>query len=413
MVAEGAGDLLVGESQTVGRALEGADGLLDREVSGLDEKRQDCGLFRLVDGEGLFGDFRRIEVDGGPPKHLHEERRRAGLEPPVLEAMGIQAFSDGDRIEHCGARFLEMVSVVPTNELGERLFPGGSKFCGEGVEVFRAVRENLLVRVAEKVGRAGVHREVREVVQVREDRGLGELRDARDKDEALERLRGLDHGVERLEDGLDPGHLRAAEQSEDRLVVFVHENRDLSGRGLRGGGAAEVGENVFGGLRRRSRFPEVLGQAPHHLEKTDPELLRIARLRGAHVEVQDGDCRPVPGERVDRKAPEEFAARLEEGLERRKEQRFPEPAGPREEVLALPRYGNPVNLRRLVDVDVSASDEVGKRERAGGNRLHGTDSSMSKMPEQPWEKRRFRSWRRGRWAARAAMASAVLEQVTV
>ena len=382
MVAEGAGDLLVREAEPVGRPVDALDRLLDREVSGLDQKRQDRGLLRLVDRECLLWRLRGVEVDGRLPDHLHQERRRPRLEPPVLEFACVEALADGDGIEHVRAVPVEAVSVVPMHEPGERLVARRPERRGEGVEVLGEVREDLLVRVAEQGRRTGVHREVGEIVQVREDRDLGELRDACHEDEALQRLGGLHDGVERLERGLDARNLRPPEQAQQRLVVFVDQDRDLPGRGLRGGGAAEVPEPRRNGIPGFGLEPEVVLDVGELTVEPGHEFGPVARLGRAHVEVDHGNRRPVPRQRVDREALEQLAACLEKGLDRRYQERLAEPPRPREEILGRDLRRQGVDGRRLVDVDGSSLDEPGERERAGGNRLHGADFSKPRLPPQ-------------------------------
>ena len=229
------------------------------------------------------------------------------------------------------------------------------------------------MRVAEERRHPRVHRELVEVVEVGEDRHLGELADARDEREALESLACLDDRIELLERVAYLVDVALAQMSEERLVVLVDEQHHLVDMRLRilrlrltVGGGDHVGHEEAELPRDRFVRPEwyaqTLGFRLEHRVDLRPELGDGCGLARPHVELQDGMrlC-PIPL-RLDRQPLEEFAPPLEKALERGDRERLPKtPGASDEELLADRAVGKKLQNRRLIDVDEPALTDVSER----------------------------------------------------
>ena len=213
------------------------------------------------------------------------------------------------------------------------------------------VFQHLFVRVAEEGRHAGVHRPVLEVVQIREDGNLGKLADARNEREALLRFERLDYGIERLELVAELRDVRLHQMSEKRLVVFIDEKHHASVGRLRGQCVDKPFEKNRRRRARNARDAKFASAVRKMLGEEFAEFVHIARLHGAHVEMQDRPLlRPVPF-RLDGEAPEKIAPPLEKRLQRRNGERLPEAARTGDEKLRAPLSGRHfMQNARLVNV---------------------------------------------------------------
>ena len=222
----------------------------------------------------------------------------------------------------------------------------------------REILQNLFVRVAEQCSDSRVQRPVVQIVEVGEDRHLGELGDACQECETLLRLERLDDGVERLERVAELRDLGFHQMPEERLVVFVDEQHHLSVGRLRGKGVDEIGEKDRRYVACQFANSELDRTAAQMFAKQRPKLSDIRRLHRAHVEVQD---RPLLGPiplRLNGKPGEEVVFALEKRLQRRYGQRLAEPPRARDEELRadIPRRHRVEDVG-LVDVCEAVSAE--------------------------------------------------------
>ena len=117
------------------------------------------------------------------PQLLHQEGRRAALEPVTPEGSVLEGVEESEGVEDVGRGPCEMIAVILTPEGGECLLTCRALLGGHSVEVAGHLREDLVHRDAAHSCKLLVHADVLQVVQFAEDAELGKLRDAREEDE--------------------------------------------------------------------------------------------------------------------------------------------------------------------------------------------------------------------------------------
>ncbi len=195
----------------------------DGEVAGLEKDSGHIGSRGLESTKLRLINFQVVDVDRRLLRIGHEPTWRARLEPIGAQGHIAQRASQGNRVEHAHHLLIEAVSVVQVRQLREGAIDIGSHLFRKGSEPFREARTHLIVGIAQQSRGIRAHRYVGEVVQIREDGHLRELRNARHKAEALLGLGELDHGIKRLEECLEGQNLGLAYPTRERLVVLVDE----------------------------------------------------------------------------------------------------------------------------------------------------------------------------------------------
>ena len=250
-----------------------------------------------------------------------------------------------------------------------------------GLHVLREIRRQFLLGVAEHIGEVRAHREVGDIVERREDRGLIELRDACEHQEAEIAHVGLQLDVKLRQRRPDlfgqtdiPG-----QRMRNRRVVFVDQHHQRAVRPVK------FPQRVLKDLLCR---PTVFRNAVqtgilHGIADLEAEILpkslpRIHRnirkvkaqhLVGLPVIIGAGDGEPL----------KEVAPPLKDALQRREHQRLAEAAGTGEKEEAITRIGHQaVKPRGLVHVEPAVLPQFGKDVGAPGNRLH--DGQYSTLP---------------------------------
>ena len=247
--------------------------------------------------------------------------------------------------------------------------------------MLREVCRQLLLGVAEHVGKVRAHREVGDIVERREDRGLIELRDAREHQEAEIAHVGLQLDVKLRQRRPDlfgqtdiPG-----QRMRNRRIVFVDQHHQRAVRPVK------FPQRVLKDLLcRPTVFRDAVQTGILHgiadleaeiLPKSLPRIHRnIRKVKAQHpvgfpVIIGGGDGEPL----------KEVTPPLKDALQRREHQRLAEAAGTGEKEEAITRIGHQaVKPRGLVHVEPAVLPQFGKDVGAPGNRLH--DGQYSTLP---------------------------------
>ena len=257
----------------------------------------------------------------------------------------------------------EAVAVVPPAELGAIGVVGEAHDLCVGTQVLVEIGVQLLLGVAQERGIAGIHRQVVEVVQRREDGELGEARDAGHHQEADVGGTLLDLDVEVREFASDGRGERDVGQcvADGRIVFVDEEHHGLAGLLHEGtDGSAEVrarGEvRIPGGLRVGKGLLQTRPEVSH-------EGLQRRRLDAGEGEVEDGVVDPVVVQLVDGEAGKEVAAALEDTLQGRDHEGLAKAArtGDEEELPAdVTGRDESVEGLGLVNVDVAHPPQLGE-----------------------------------------------------
>ena len=221
-------DLVVGKSQSIETvAVVIRNEILDRQVARLEQQGHDLRRLWFVRPQLRLQDLEIRNVNRTLLQQLHQERRRTRLVPIALELAVAEASPERYGIDHPLGGMMEAIPVVHRDDLVERLVRCETVRRAKRREMLAKVFLHLVVRVAEHRRRPRVHREIHEVVEVREDRHLRELAHARDEGEALRALAGFDDRVEFLQRIANLADIRLAKMSQDRLVIFIDEQNHL------------------------------------------------------------------------------------------------------------------------------------------------------------------------------------------
>ena len=329
-----------------------APNTLDGEIAGLQKNRGHRRICRLESAQVGIAHSEGVHVHGGLFGIGHEPGRGPGLEPIRLQLHVSQCAAKGDGIEHAHHSLVKAISVVHGHKLGKRSVDIDPELIGQGSKAHGIVLANLLVRVAQQGRRRRVHREVRQVIKVREDGDLRELRDTGHKTEALHGLRLLDNRVERLEERLEWANLLRAHPMREGFVVFVNKKDNLTAR--------RQSSNVFDKRLQTDGSVVLVAQ-----DNTEPVSLRTHRCHDAPLDFSDGlsraqahieaddriRSRPVPRQRIYRQALKQVAPALKKLLERREQQRLAKTARTREkELVAHGGIDQRIHQSRLVDI---------------------------------------------------------------
>ena len=165
----------------------------------MDEHRWHGGADRFESAQVGVAQRESIDVDRLLLRIRHKPAWSARLKPVGAHVSRVEAAAQRNGIEDARHRAVEAIAIVHRDETGERAVDIRTQDLGKRRKPPGKVRTHLVVRIAKQRGKPHVHRDVGEVVEVRENRDLCELGDARHKAKALFRLGELDDGIERLE----------------------------------------------------------------------------------------------------------------------------------------------------------------------------------------------------------------------
>ena len=185
-----------------------------------------------------------------------------------------------------------MITIVFVFQFCQHLVFGQVVCLAKLVDAFLEVVHHLPFRNTAYRSIFGVHGDVFEVVDLREDAELRELGDARDKDEAEVLIQLLQRRIKRLQQGahrLEP--FAVVEHGEQRRIVLVDEDDDLQFR-LPGDVLHQFAEpyrEVVGGFLATIRPLKIL-QLRVEVELT---FLDSTFLDVAEVEVEHGIVVPL------------------------------------------------------------------------------------------------------------------------
>lgn len=198
------------------------------QIARLQKQRQGVHVVDLVCVESKTGNWRiqhgfQIETLFGD--EFQQKRRCSGREPVIVELPArFKKHSQRNRIVDGLGCFLETVSVIPCFDLIlELVYVAVS---GKHRDTVAEIRFQFILGIAEHTGIPGIHRDIGQVVQVGEDRDMGEFADAGNKYETFHAVTGLDRRIKLFQDGQDVRKLRGHCVVQNRLVVLVDEDHD-------------------------------------------------------------------------------------------------------------------------------------------------------------------------------------------
>ena len=252
-------------------------------------------------------------------------------------------------------RLREAVPVVPFEQQPHQPLLRGPVRPGGLGEPPGEAAPDLLLGEAQHPREVGVQGEVRQVVQLREERHMGEFAHAGHQDEAEHLRLLLDHGVEHLERRQEVWAALLGDVAQDGLVVLVQEDDDVALPVMER--LDELVEHRVGGVLRE-RDAMAFGLLPEHEPEPLLHLLHRAEVAPPHVQMDDRVDVPAVVLVVEGKPPEQLPTPLEDGLQRRDQQRLPEAARARQEVQALGGPDQPPDVLRLVHIEEIPLDQV-------------------------------------------------------
>ena len=262
--------------------------------------------------------------EAAPDQRLHQEPRRGGLEPVVLE------FAAAEQLEQA-VGIVDRLRAAPA----VAVVPGADLVAVQARQLGREHRVQVGLRVAADRRVAPVQGEVGKVVQVREQAHLAELAHAGNEGE-------FHVGVARLDRPVQPAQVVAVgardlglvQRVQDRLVVLVHQHDHAPAGPLaqRLDQAAEAHGGADAG--RVDAGPP--GRVLNLHGRTLLQHIRPLEVAAAEVEAHDRVAlRPVPSIMGGQTAKQRLAA-LKKLLDGIHEQALAEPAGARQkEVLTV------------------------------------------------------------------------------